>query len=277
MDNPSATQQDGLPIRWIIHQNGTVLYELANPSYDRVLPIDVIGPLVEEFQLSAGVDWKADMLQDAFDRLFRAFGPQHWWPGESALEVTIGAVLTQNTSWKNVEAALDNLRAAGLLSFEELHGLASEELESLIRPAGYYRVKARRLRNLLDFIAQEYGGSLDAMFATELHALREQLLGINGIGPETADSILLYAGQLPIFVVDAYTARVLKRHGWIEPEADYHAMQELFHDQLEADVNLFNEYHALIVRVGKEFCRKQPCCQECPLAELLPEGGPYQE
>lgn len=186
----------------------------------------------------------------------------------------VGAVLTQNTAWTNVERAIDNLRQAGLLSPHELYQLSEQELAELIRPAGYFRVKARRLSNLINFLFREYGGSLDDMFAAGLSTLREQLLSVHGIGPETADSILLYAGAQPTFVVDAYTARVMKRHGWIEPEADYYSMQDYFEGALEQDVELFNEYHALLVRVGKEYCRKAtPKCDDCPLCDLLPAGG----
>ena len=212
-------------------------------------------------------------LSDVYQRLFHAFGPQDWWPGDSPFEVIVGAVLVQNTAWKNVARAIENLREADLLAPEPLDEVPLEELEELIRPAGYYRLKARRLRNLLDFLRDRYDGSLEAMFAAGLSTLREQLLSINGIGPETADSILLYAAELPIFVVDAYTARVLKRHGWIEPEADYYALQEHFHQHLEEDVALYNEFHALLVRVGHLYCRKTPKCEQCPLRELLPEGG----
>lgn len=212
-------------------------------------------------------------LLEIYRRLLDAFGPQGWWPGETPFEVLVGAVLVQNTAWKNVERAIDNLRDADLLDPRGLGAVALPELAELIRPAGYYRLKARRLKNLLDFVLNEYGGSLDDMFAVGLPALRQQLLTVNGVGPETADSILLYAGQLPTFVVDTYTARVLKRHGWIEPEADYHAIKEHFERNLEEDVELFNEYHALLVRVGHLHCRKTPKCEECPLKALLPDGG----
>lgn len=213
-------------------------------------------------------------LRAAYELLFAAYGPQHWWPAETRLEVMVGAVLTQNTAWKNVERAMANLRDEGLLSLDCLHRLTHDELAEQIRPAGYYQVKARRLKNLVDFVVARYGGSLEAMFSTSLGTLREELLGVHGIGPETADAILLYAGDLPTFVIDAYTARVLKRHGWIEPEADYHALQDCFHSALETDAALFNEYHALLVKVGKEHCKPTPRCQGCPLESLLPEGGP---
>ena len=215
-------------------------------------------------------------VMDVYQRLLAAFGPQGWWPGDTPLEIVLGAVLTQNTSWKNVEKALENLRQADLLDLDALAGLPTEELAEIIRPAGYYRVKAKRLKNLLAFIHERYEGSLELMFTSSLGTLREELLAVSGIGPETADSILLYAGGLPTFVVDAYTARVFKRHGWIEPEADYHAIQEHFTSSLPEEVALFNEYHALLVEVGKSYCKKTPQCEACPLCELLPPGGIQQ-
>ena len=216
-------------------------------------------------------------LREAFDRLFAAYGPQSWWPGDSPFEVMIGAVLVQNTSWQNVEKAIGNLRREDLLDPHRLHEVPLAELEELVRPVGYYRVKARRLRNLLDFLDERYGGSLEAMFSTALPELREQLLAVSGIGPETADSILLYAGNLPTFVVDAYTCRVFMRHGWVSFDADYYQVKDHLESGLPQDVALFNEYHALLVRVGKERCRKSaPLCKGCPLAELLPAGGPLE-
>ena len=212
-------------------------------------------------------------LEQVFQRLKSRFGPQFWWPGDSAFEIVVGAVLVQNTNWNNVERALDNLRDAGLLAARSLYELPPEELEQLIRPAGYYRVKARRLRNLLGWLIDRFDGSLAHMFHTPLDVLRAELLAVSGIGPETADSILLYAGGLPTFVIDAYTTRVLVRHGWIDAEADYYRTKELFEENLPADAALFNEYHALLVRLGKEYCRKTPKCVGCPLEELLPEGG----
>ncbi len=211
--------------------------------------------------------------QKAFEQLYEAYGPQHWWPGDSAFEIIIGAVLTQNTSWKNVERAIENLRASDALSVTAIDELSTEELSELIRPAGYFRLKAKRLKNLVTFLVEECESSVDRMFQSSLDDLRERLLLINGIGPETADSILLYAGHFLTFVVDAYTARLVKRHGWIDFEAGYYEIKSLFEDQLESDVQLFNEFHALIVRVGKEHCRKTPICEACPLESLLPEGG----
>ncbi len=214
------------------------------------------------------------VLQTAFEKLAAAYGPQHWWPGETPFEVLVGAVLTQNTSWQNVERALDNLRESGTLDLSELHKIPTEELAELIRPCGYYNQKAKRLKNLVRYVVEQHHGDLRACLEQPLHELREQLLSVNGVGLETADSIVLYAAHLPLFVIDAYTARVLKRHGWIEPEADYHAMQDLFQRQLPEDVQLYNEFHALLVRVGKQFCGTKPKCEACPLNELLPAGGP---
>jgi endonuclease-3 related protein len=209
----------------------------------------------------------------AYDQLLSAFGPQHWWPGESRFEVIVGAVLVQNTSWKNVERAIANIRDAGCMSPEALYAVPLEELAALIRPAGYHQVKAKRLRNLLGYIHDAFAGSLEAMFQTDLATLRGELLAIHGVGPETADAILLYAGGLPTFVVDTYAHRVLARHGWIGYEAGYDELKDLFESTLPADAALYNEYHALLVRVGKEFCRRREAkCQACPLAELLPEG-----
>ena len=219
----------------------------------------------------------ASTLMEVYRRLFDAFGPQHWWPGNSPFEVIVGAVLVQNTSWQNVKRAIENLRQADLLQPHALYETPIEELEELIRPAGYFRIKARRLHALLTFLVERYDGSLDAMFATSVDVLREQLLGVHGVGPETADSILLYAGNLPSFVVDAYTYRVFARHGWIGFETDYHAIQDYFQSGLPDDVALYNEYHALLVRLGKDYCHKRaPKCGQCPLAGLLPAGGPLE-
>jgi endonuclease-3 related protein len=213
-------------------------------------------------------------LTEIYDRLFATYGPQKWWPGESPFEVLVGAVLVQNTAWKNVERAIANLREHGLMTPKKLYGLPPEELAEFIRSAGYFRLKAQRLRNLLQLIVEKYDGALEALFDQDVDLLRRELLTVKGVGPETADSIVLYAAGLPSFVVDTYTHRVLARHGWIEPEADYHQIKELFESQLPVDVPLYNEFHALLVRVGHHHCRKTPVCEGCPLAELLPPGGP---
>lgn len=213
-------------------------------------------------------------LTEIHDRLYAAYGPQKWWPGETPFEVLVGAVLVQNTAWRNVERALANLREQGLMTPRKLYALAPEDLAEHIRSAGYFRLKAQRLRNLLKLIVERYDGSLAALFDQGVESLRRELLTVNGIGPETADSIVLYAAGLPSFVVDTYTHRILSRHGWIEPEADYHRLKEHFESQLPVDVPLYNEFHALLVRVGNHHCRKTPNCEGCPLAELLPPGGP---
>jgi endonuclease-3 related protein len=209
-----------------------------------------------------------------YERLLNVFGPQQWWPGDSPFEIMVGAVLVQNTAWRNVERAMENLREAGVMEPHALYALPPRELAELIRPAGYFQVKAKRLRNLLKFVIDEFDGSLDAMFRTSLPTLREQLLAVHGIGPETADAILLYAGGLSTFVVDTYTHRILARHGWIDYDTDYHQIKDYFEFTLPADAQLYNEYHALLVRVGKDYCKRTgPKCDLCPLQELLPPNG----
>ena len=212
-------------------------------------------------------------LDDIYQRLYDVYGPQDWWPAESPFEVIVGAILVQNTAWTNAERAVQNLRDANLLSVDRLYAVPSEELESLIRSAGYYRMKTRRLRNLLDYLVEYHKGSIDLFFELDTETLRQELLSINGIGPETADSILLYAAERPVFVVDSYTNRVLKRHRWVENDADYDALQSHFHRHLESDVSLYNEFHALIVRIGHLHCRKTPRCEKCPLEKWIPDGG----
>lgn len=207
----------------------------------------------------------AQILLKIYQRLHEAFGPQYWWPAKTRFEVIVGAILTQNTNWGNVEKALDNLKAKKLLSCCALHHLPHEQLVALIRPAGYFNVKAKRLKNFTHFLFKEYNGDLKKMGRQPLEVLRHQLLGVNGIGPETADSILLYAFEKPIFVVDAYTKRMLYRHNLVAKDADYHQIQDLFTHCFDSDTAFFNEYHALIVRLGKEFCRPKPLCEACVL------------
>ncbi len=204
-----------------------------------------------------------------YHALFRAFGPQHWWPGETPFEVMVGAVLTQNTAWTNVEKAIANLKREKLLTPARLHATPSTRLASLIRPSGYFNVKTKRLKSLTGLVTNHYRGRLSTLLRDDPVALRQNLLGVNGIGPETADSILLYAAGRPVFVVDAYTKRIMGRHGLVAPDADYHRVQELFMGHLRPDTALYNEYHALIVRTGKEFCRKtNPQCEACPLRKF---------
>ena len=197
--------------------------------------------------------------------LDRFFGPLHWWPGETPFEVAVGAILTQNTNWANVQKAIGRIRARGAMSPSVLYGLDPAELEELIRPSGYYRVKARRLRAFLEVLCGGFGGDLDAMLSGDLAEARRRLLAISGIGEETADSILLYAGGKPVFVVDAYTRRILERHGILQGRNSYGEIQRLFLQALPPDADLYNQYHALIVETGKKFCRTEPQCGQCPL------------
>ena len=195
----------------------------------------------------------------------RALGPQGWWPGQTRFEVIVGAILTQNTAWTNVARAIANLRRAHVLSPQALAALPTSRLARLVRSSGYYRTKARRVKRFLRFLQARYRLDLSRMLAERPSSLRKELLAVPGIGPETADSILLYAGNVPIFVVDAYTRRILQRHGLIRPDATYDAIQALFMGNLPPDASLYNEYHALLVAVGKDFCRPVPHCEDCPL------------
>ena len=204
-------------------------------------------------------------LKAMYDVLLMHYGPQAWWPGETRFEVIVGAVLTQNTNWSNVEKAIHNLREADLLDVERLAHASVARLAELVRPSGYYNVKSRRLKSVVGWIWREYEGDLDAMFGQPTDTLREQLLSIHGVGRETADSILLYAGRHPTFVVDAYTVRVAVRHGLIDGEADYESLKALFEDNLPVDEPMYNEYHALVVAVGKQHCRPTARCDGCPL------------
>ncbi len=215
-----------------------------------------------------------DTLRAFYEAMLAAWGPQHWWPAETPTEVIVGAILTQNTAWRNVERAIVNLKRAGALDCRRLGDMPLDQLTELIRPAGTYRVKARRLRSFVDWFRQCYDADIERMFATPVDTLREQLLGIHGIGRETADSILLYAGGLATFVVDAYTARILYRHRLIDDSADYDEIKELFESSLPADPGLFNEYHALLVRTGKQHCRPRARCSGCPLEPFEHEVSP---
>ena len=202
---------------------------------------------------------------EMFDLLLEHFGPQNWWPGETELEIIVGAILTQNTNWNNVEKAIQNLKKKDLLTPESLHSISPLDLAEIIRPAGYFNIKTGRLKNLIRLIMERYNGDIDEFFRRDTGELREKLLSVKGVGPETADSILLYAAERPVFVVDTYTYRILNRHGISEDQATYYDLQEIFTDNLPEDVALFNEFHALIVRTGKEYCRRKPLCNICPL------------
>ena len=199
------------------------------------------------------------LLQDVYDRLLTRFGPQRWWPADTPLEMAVGAMLTQNAAWGNVAQAIGNLKAAGLLdepgAAERLFAQPADYLEHLIRPSGYFRVKARRLKGLLELIVTRFGGEVEAMGEMGLDAAREALLAVKGVGPETADSILLYAAGLPRFVVDAYTRRVFSRLGILSGDEPYDDVQRFFTDRLPQDVDLWGDYHAQIVRLAKDICR----------------------
>ena len=215
----------------------------------------------------------APPLDEYYNSLFTTMGPQHWWPGKTQFEVIVGAILTQNTAWTNVERAISNLRAAGLLSPKAVENANPRRLENLIRPSGYFRQKARKLKAFCHFLRTEFRGSLKRLFDTPTIELREKLLGVFGIGPETADSILLYAGDHPVFVVDAYAKRILLRHGWIGDKAKYEDVRWMFERQSPGDSRRFNEFHALIVNTGKNFCRpREPLCDRCPLGRYREEN-----
>lgn len=206
-------------------------------------------------------------LDRVFERLYASVGPLHWWPAETPFEVCVGAILTQNTAWTNVEKAIINLKQADIMTPKALCGCPEETLSGLIRPAGYFNVKSRRLKDFVEWLYLRFDGSLDQMFSGDWHALRADLLSVRGIGPETADSILLYAGHKPTFVVDAYTRRLFHRLGWLAKDAGYDQTRRLFMDSLPTAVQLFNEYHAQIVEQCKRHCRTRPLCEGCPLAD----------
>ncbi|MDK1031477.1 MAG: endonuclease III domain-containing protein [Planctomycetia bacterium] len=216
-------------------------------------------------------------LRAFYEALLSCYGPQGWWPAETPFEVIVGAILTQNTSWTNVEKAIKQLKERNLLEPRALAAVEMEELAELIRPAGYFRLKSRRLKNFLEMLISDCDGDLDALFSRSAASLREKVLSVNGIGPETADSIVLYASGKPVFVIDTYTYRVAFRHGLAPAETTYEELQELFSERLPEDVAIFQEYHALLVRVGKERCKKrQPLCEGCPLEGFLEPSQPLR-
>ena len=204
-------------------------------------------------------------IRNFYSVLYERYGPQNWWPAETRLECAAGAILTQNTSWRNVEKAIAALRENSMLSAERLRSMPPERLAVLIRPCGYHNLKAKRLKSFIDFLFDGYGGTMENMLAEDTDKLREKLLSVNGIGEETADSILLYALGKPVFVVDNYSRRILRRHRLIPEDASYAKIQELFVQNLPADAEIFGEYHALIVKTGKLHCAKTPRCEGCPL------------
>jgi len=209
-------------------------------------------------------------LQDIYHRLMAEYGPQHWWPANEPFEVIVGAILTQSAAWSNVEKAIANLKAVQALSPEALRRLSLPELAQLIRPSGYYNAKALKLKSFADWLSKHYDDNLDRLFAGGIDHMRQQLLAVHGIGPETADSIILYAANKPIFVIDAYTRRIISRIGLAPNRGSYDAYQALFMSNLPADAGLFNEYHALLVCLAKTACRTRPLCQRCCLNDLCP-------
>jgi len=212
---------------------------------------------------------RKELLQEIYARLSAFFGPQRWWPAETPFEVILGAILTQNTAWKNVAAAIGNLRRHDLLIFENLCRLDAQQLAVLVRPSGFYNQKAKKIRTFCNHILTKWGGSLEGFLAQDLGPLRSELLSIRGIGPETADSIILYAAFKPSFVVDTYTYRIFSRHGWVEESISYEDLREYFMGGLDSDVSFFQEFHALIVRTGHLYCRKTALCDRCPLNVYL--------
>jgi endonuclease-3 related protein len=216
----------------------------------------------------------AKRLLQAYEILRSNNGHLGWWPGNTTVEIIVGAILTQNTNWTNVESALRNLRRRGWLNLRSLRELPQHRLAGAIRPSGYFRQKAKKLKAFIAFLDETDGGSLRRMAAAPLQELRDQLLGVWGIGPETADSILLYAFRRNVFVVDTYTVRVMTRHGWAAAGADYEELRRIFEKKLPEDNGLYNDFHAQLVWVGKHFCKTRPRCEECPLRSLLPGGHP---
>lgn len=204
-------------------------------------------------------------IKEFYTKLIRHYGPQGWWPAESRLECIIGAILTQNTSWKNVEKALKNLKNNDLINFNNLLRISLPELAEIIRPSGYYNLKATRLKNFVEFIKENYDSKIENMLNEKTTVIRKKLLLINGIGSETADTIILYALEKPVFVVDRYTYRIFNRHHLITEKTSYEDIQKLFTDSIEQKTQIYNEFHALIVRLGKDHCKKSPKCSGCPL------------
>lgn len=218
-----------------------------------------------------------EVLRRFYGELLESFGPQGWWPARTRWEVIWGAILTQNTTWRNAALALKNLRKAGLLAYRAMRRASLPGLEEMIRPAGFYRQKAQTLSNFVNWIEQSHAGSLDSLFSQGVVRTRAELLALKGIGPETADAILLYAGRQPVFVADAYTRRVLVRHQLLPPTADYASAQQFLHQHLPPDEALFNEFHALLVEAAKRFCRRNVAhCEQCPLGQFLGRNSMFE-
>jgi endonuclease-3 related protein len=214
-----------------------------------------------------------NIIYDIYKTLYKTYGPQHWWPAKTKLEIIIGAILTQNTSWHNVEKAITNLKKYKLISVDKLHKIKIEVLQKVIRPAGFYKQKSQTLKNLISFLMKEYNGKITTFLKEKQNILREKLLAIKGIGKETADSIILYAANKPLFVVDKYTRRIFSRHSIIKNEnIEYDKLQNLITKNLPKKVKIYNEFHALLVKVGKSLCKRVPHCEQCPLKKYLLES-----
>ena len=207
---------------------------------------------------------KKDLAQ-IYKKLLNHFGGQHWWPADTEFEVIVGAILTQAASWKNVESAIENLKSKKILTPAGIKGITTAELGKLIRPAGYYNVKSKKLKKFVDFLYKNYNGDLNLFLSQPIGKLRDELLSIWGIGNETADSIVLYAAHKPSFVVDAYTRRIFSRLGFVDDDVSYENLKKFFEKNLPEDVGLYKEFHALIVELGKNYCRTKPACGECPI------------
>lgn len=207
-------------------------------------------------------------LQNIFRRLLTHYGPQQWWPAQDTFEMMVGAILTQSAAWSNVEKAITNLRTAGVLSPELLRKLPQTEIASLIYPSGYYNAKARKLKSFVQWLGKYYSDDFSKLFASDIDHIRQQLLSVYGIGPETADSIILYAANKPIFVIDTYTRRIISRIGLAPKNAGYAEFQAFFMTNLPTDTRLFNEYHALLVCLAKNICRSRPLCPQCCLSDI---------
>ena len=211
-------------------------------------------------------------LIEIYDILYQSYGPQHWWPGDSPFEVIVGAILTQSAAWINVEKAIHNLKEADALHPAFLRELPHDKLAELVYPSGYFNAKARKLKAFMEHLGKEHRDSLESLFSSKIPQLRAELLGLYGIGPETADSIILYAAEKPVFVIDAYTIRILTRLGIIPSQNDYHSFQKIFMENLPHDERMFNEYHALLVHHGKDVCKKKPACHLCRLSRICPQS-----
>jgi len=210
-------------------------------------------------------DTHRTVMHRVFDRLFQAFGPQYWWPADTPFEVIVGAILTQNAAWRNVRKCIENLKAAELLDLKAMCAASAEDLAALIRPSVYYNRKALKLKTFCEHVRTRWEGDLDRFLTQKMEDLRPELLGISGIGPETADSIILYAAFQPSFVVDAYTRRILSRHGWAVEDSDYDELRDYFMNSLEPEAPFYQEFHALLDRTGHLFCKSKPLCDSCPL------------